>query len=151
MQMPHARALEPARASASGRGPAPVPEPEPEPEPGPAANLSHPLASSATLPATGAQASMSTAQQWGSLALYVTLALLMTSIAVTTSLLWNAAFQHWIGTMSWSQQKSSKFIVASVFTVAGVAVVLLFVFIAALAGMQIPATAIVAQSGSVAA
>lgn len=92
-----------------------------------------------------------TPKQWGMLALYVMSAFLVTSIAVIVSLMWNAAFQHWIGRMPWSKQTRSKFIVAAVATVAGVALVLLVVLVAAAVGVNVPAPSLIGGGSSVAA
>jgi len=102
-------------------------------------------------PVLGAPYGAQTAKQWGMLALYVILALLMTAVAVTISLMWNAAFQHWITRMPWSKQTQSKFIVAAVATVVGTGLVLLMVFVAAVAGVTIPTSSIISGSSSGAA
>lgn len=100
-------------------------------------------------PATSFHVLPQTATQWGRTLLLVVLTLFTTSLAVTISLLWNSAIQHALDQATWARNKS-KFITASIITFIGILLTLLFVVVAAWAGVTLPGTALSTSAENVA-
>ena len=90
-----------------------------------------------------------TKKQWGQMLLLVVLTLLTTSLAVTISLMWNSAVQDALNKIKWTKG-NSKFIVAGIVTIAGVLVTMLFVVLAAWAGVALPGTTLSTSAENVA-